>query len=96
MLLSRTTLLQEGEDDEDITANDKTTATTLHKLRTHAHARKLNYQVNSLLVVEVNSYLNDVLKHGDNFIMLKCLGVEPAWSGDGNKTIKVVGPKGIS
>jgi hypothetical protein len=49
-----------------------------------------------LLVVEVNSYLNDVLKHGDNFIMLKCLGVEPAWSGDGNKTIKVVGPKGIS
>jgi hypothetical protein len=49
-----------------------------------------------LLPVEVNSYLNEILKHGDNFIMLRCLGVESSWSGEGNKTIKVVGPKGIS
>jgi hypothetical protein len=31
-LESRTTLLQEGEDDEDITAIDTTAAATLHKL----------------------------------------------------------------
>ena len=46
--------------------------------------------------VEANSSLNEVLKHGDNFIMLRCLGVEPSWSEEGKKVIKAVGPKGIS
>jgi hypothetical protein len=45
---------------------------------TRVCARKLNYQVNSFLAVEVNSFLNEVLKHGENFIMLRCLGVEPS------------------
>jgi hypothetical protein len=45
---------------------------------TQARARKINYQVNSFLAVEANSSLNEVLKHGDNFSILRCLGVEPS------------------
>jgi hypothetical protein len=65
-------------------------------LMTRARARKLNYQVNSFLAIEANSSLNEVLKHGHNFIMLRSLGVEPSWSEEGKKVIKVVGPEGIS
>jgi hypothetical protein len=94
-------LLQEGEDDEDITIIDTTTPVTPTPFvanqgpMTSARARKLNYLVNSFLGVEANSSLNEVLKHGDNFFMLRCLGVEPSWSEEGKKVIKVVGPEGI-
>jgi hypothetical protein len=59
-------------------------------------ARKFNYQVNSFLVVEANHSLNEVLIPCDNFIMLRCLGVEPSWSEEGRNVIKSVGLEGIS
>jgi hypothetical protein len=74
---SKTTLFQEGKDDEDITIIDTTTPVTSSQM-TRAHAHKLNYQMNSFLAVEANSSLNEVIKHVDNFIMLTCLGVEPS------------------
>jgi hypothetical protein len=60
---------------------------------TQAHACILNYQVNSFLAVKANSYLNEVLKPCDNFIMLRCLVVEPSWSAEGNKAIKAITPE---
>jgi hypothetical protein len=57
---------------------------------------ELNYQVNSFHAVEANSSLNEVLKHCDEFIILRYLGGEPSWSGEGNKAIKVVAPERIS
>jgi hypothetical protein len=63
---------------------------------TRTRARKLNYQVNSFLAVEANSSLNVVLKPCYEFIMLRGLGGEPSWSGEGNKAIKVVAPEMIS
>jgi hypothetical protein len=88
--------------DEDITIIDTTTPVTPTPFvanqgpMTRACARKLNYKVNSFLAVEVNSSLNEVLKHGDNFIMLRCLGVEPSWSEECRNVIKSVGLEGIS
>jgi hypothetical protein len=71
--------------DEDITAIDTTAPATPSPFNqgpmTRANACKLNYQVNSFLVVKANSSLNEVLKPCDNFIMLRCLGVELSWSG---------------
>jgi hypothetical protein len=99
---STTTLLQEGEDDEDITIIDTTTPVTPTPFvanqgpMTRGRARKINYQVNSFLAVEANSSLNEVLKPCYNFIMLRCLGGEPTWSGKNNKAIKVVAPEIIS
>jgi hypothetical protein len=52
--------------------------------------------VNSFLAVEANSSLNEVLKPCYDFIMLRCLGGEPSWSGENNQAIKVVVPKSIS
>jgi hypothetical protein len=99
---SRTTLLQEGEDDEDITIIDTTIPVTTSPFvanqgpMTRACARKLNYQVNSFLAIEANSSLNEVLKPCDDFIMLRCLGGEPSWTGEGNKAIKTAAPERIS
>ena len=63
---------------------------------TCARARKLNYQVNSFLAAQTNSFSNGVLlKSCDNFIILRCLGVEPARSGEGNNTISAATPEGI-
>jgi hypothetical protein len=100
-LESRTTLLQEGEDDEDITAIDTTTTTAPSPLTaepgpmTRARARELNYQVNSFLAVQINSSSNGVLlKPCDDFIILRCLGVEPARSGEWNNAIKAAKPEG--
>jgi hypothetical protein len=99
---SRTTLLQEGEDDEDITIIDTTTPVTTSSFianqgqMTQARARKLNYQVNSFLAIEANSFLNEVLKSCDDFIMLRCLGDEPYLTGEGNKAIKDAAPERIS
>jgi hypothetical protein len=52
--------------------------------------------VNSFLAVETNSSLNVILKPCYDFIMLRCLGGEPSWSGEGDKAIKVVAPEIIS
>jgi hypothetical protein len=88
--------------DEYITIIDTTTPVTPTPFvanqgpMTRARARKINYQVNSFLAVEANSSLNEVLKHGDNFIMLRCLGVEPSWSEEGRNVIESVGLEGIS
>jgi hypothetical protein len=77
-LESRTTLLQEGEDDEDIAAIDTTTPMITSPFvanqgpMTRACARKHNYKVNSFLVVGANSSLNVVLKPCYDIIMLRC------------------------
>ena len=63
---------------------------------TRACARKLNYKVNSFLAAEANYSLNVVLKPCYDFIMLRCLGGEPYWSGENNKAIKAVAPEIIS
>ena len=63
---------------------------------TRACARKLIYKVNSFLAAEANSSLNEVLKPCDDFIMLRCLGGEPSWTGEGNKAIKAAAPERIS
>jgi hypothetical protein len=60
---------------------------------TRACAPKHNYKVNSFLAVGANSSLNVVLKPCYDFIMLRCLGGEPSWSGEDNKAIKAVAPK---
>jgi len=52
-LESRTTQMQQGEDDEDITANDTSTPSPI----TRARARLLNHQVSSLLS-SCSSYLD--------------------------------------
>jgi hypothetical protein len=91
-----------SEVDEDITIIDTTTPVIPTPFvanqgpMARARARKINYQVNAFLAVEANSSLNEVLKHGDNFIMLRCLGVEPSWSEEGKNVIKSVGLEGIS
>ena len=56
---SRTTQMQEGEDDEDITANDTSTPSppVIAGPITHARARQLNHQVSSLLS-SCSSYLD--------------------------------------
>jgi hypothetical protein len=105
MFESRMTLLQEREDDEDIIIIDITTLVITSPFvanqgpMTQVRARKLNYQVNSLFAVEANSEanssLNEVLKSCYEFIMVRCLGGEPSWSGEGNKAIKAVAPEMI-
>ena len=52
--------------------------------------------MNSFLAAEANSSLNEVLKPCDDFIMLRCLGGEPSWTGEGNKAIKAAAPERIS
>ena len=88
--------------DEDITIIDTTIPMTTSPFvanqgpMTRARARKLNYQVNSFFAIEANSSLNEVLKPCDDFIMLRCLGGEPSWTGEGNKAIKAAAPERIS
>ena len=59
VLESRTTQMQEGEDDEDITANDTSTPSppVIAGPITRARARQLNHQVSSLLS-SCSSYLD--------------------------------------
>ena len=61
-LESRTTQMQEGEDDEDINTNDTSTPTEVlvSGFITRARARQLNHQVSSLL-----SFCPSYLDHGD-------------------------------
>ena len=86
--------------DEDITAintpHQRPPSPFSHGPVKRVRARKFNYQVNSFLVVEANSSLNEVLKPCDDFIMLRCLGGEPSWTREGNKAIKAAAPERIS
>jgi hypothetical protein len=79
-LESRTTQMQEGEDDEDIPPNDTPMPTTQQGPMTRARARELNYQVNSFLAVHKPSSMNGVLLNScDAFLILRNLGHEPDW-----------------
>jgi hypothetical protein len=63
-LESRTTQMQEGEDDEDIPSNDTTTPIAQQGPMTRARARELNYQVKSFLANHTSSSQNWVLQNG--------------------------------
>jgi hypothetical protein len=65
-LPSRTTLIQEGEDDEDIS----TSATQIGPI-TRARACQLNYQVLSFLGTTGNAYENMMLPKLDTFVLLR-------------------------
>jgi hypothetical protein len=65
-LESRTTSIQEGEDDEDITSMDMHEASPLDIQPiqgpiTRARARQLNLEVSSFLSVPINNFKNDLL-----------------------------------
>ena len=77
---SRTTQMQEGEDDEDISSINTTTPATQQGPLTRARARQLKYQVKSFLAVQTSSSMNGVLLNScDDFLMLRNLGLEPDW-----------------
>jgi hypothetical protein len=79
-LESRTTQMQEGEDDEDIATIDATTPCAQQGPLTRARARQLNYQVKSFLAVQTSPYVNGVLLNKcDDFLMFRNLGHEPDW-----------------
>jgi hypothetical protein len=79
-LESRTTQMQEGEDDEDIPPNDTPMPTTQQGPMTRARAQELNYQVNSFLAVHKPSSMNGVLLNSyDAFHILRNLGHKPDW-----------------
>jgi hypothetical protein len=85
--------------DEDITAIDTTTTTAPSPLTAEpgARARELNYQVNSFLAVQINSSSNGaLLKPCDDFIILRCLGVEPLGVENGTMQLKLLNPKEFS
>jgi hypothetical protein len=78
-IASRTTPIQEGEDDEDIPTVDTTvapTATLPHVPQfqgplTRARARQLNYQVLSFLGTIPNIHENMMLPKSDVFMLLR-------------------------
>ena len=78
-LPSRTTSIQEGEDDEDITNKVTPTAPTDTYTGpiTRARARQLNYQVLSFLANDSNVHENMMLPKLDTFVLLKMKGL--AW-----------------
>ena len=73
---SRTTQMQEGEDDEDITSTDTTKPIAQKGPMTRARARQLNYQVKSFLTVYSSSSQNGVLLNpcGDFVMIRKMVG----------------------
>ena len=76
---SRTTSIQEGEDDEDITTIDTTdTPASTHPLVPQLHgplararARQLNYQVPSLLGILPNIHENTMLPKSNVFMLFR-------------------------
>ena len=73
-MASRTTSIQEGEDDEDIPVVDATATTTPSTLQgpmTRARARKLNQQVLSFLQATSNIFENKMLPKVDVFVSLR-------------------------
>jgi hypothetical protein len=76
-LESRTTQMQEGEDDEDIPTIDTTMTSAQQGPMTRARARQLNYQVKSFLAVHTNPSQNwMLLNYGDECIILRNIGHE--------------------
>jgi hypothetical protein len=79
-LESRTTQIQEREDDEDIPIIGTTTPTTQQGPITQAQARQLNYQVKSFLAIQTSYSPNGVLlKPCDDFLMIRNLKAESDW-----------------
>ena len=77
-LESRTTQMQEGEDDEDIPSNDTTTPIAQQGPMTRARARELNYQVKSFLANHTSSSQNWVLLNGCcDLLVVRNMGEEP-------------------
>ena len=76
-IASRTTSIQEGEDDEDIHAIDTIAASTSTHIHvpqgplTRARARQLNYQVLSFLGTLPNIHENMMLHKSDVFMLLR-------------------------
>ena len=68
-LESRTTQMQEGEDDEAITSID-TTAAEIQGPITRARARQLNYQVNSFLGIHTNILQDEMLFNPSVYVLL--------------------------
>jgi len=69
---SRTTQMQEGEDDEDISSFDTTIPIAQQGPMARAKARELNYQVKSFLAVQTISSPDGVLLNPcDDFLMLR-------------------------
>ena len=88
-LESRTTPIQEGEDDEDITSTDMNTplAAAMNDVQgpiTRARARQLNYQVNSFLGVNNISTENPILPKTCDFLVLRNHGEEEPTHGKRN------------
>ena len=73
-VVSRTTSIQEGEDDEDIPTTVTTTSPTTTQIQgpiTRARARQLNYQVLSFLGTLPNLHENMLLPKTDVFVTLR-------------------------
>ena len=68
-LESRTTQMQEGEDDEAITSID-TTAAEIQGPITRARARQLNYQVNSFLGIHTHILKDGMLFNPSVYVLL--------------------------
>jgi hypothetical protein len=64
---------------------------------TWARARELYHQVNSFLAGQTNYSLNGVILKpcGNDFIILRCLRIEPARSGEWNNAMKAARLEGI-
>ena len=100
-VVSRTTSIQEGEDDEDIPTTVTTTSPTTAQIQgpiTRARARQLNYQVLSFLGTIPNLHENMLLPKTDVFVTLRNNGpseelMDKYWSmivhGDGSKHMRV-------
>ena len=87
-LESRTTPIQEGEDDEDITPSDTRTTQNppepVAKLQgpmTRARARHLNYEVSSFLGANALSMQNGILPNNCDLLLLRNNGEDPSSPG---------------
>ena len=87
-LESRTTPIQEGEDDEDITPSGTRTRQNppapVHKLQgpmTRARARHLNYEVSSFLGANDLSMQNGILPNNCDLLLLRNNGEDPSSPG---------------
>jgi hypothetical protein len=84
-LESRTTPLQEGEDDEDITPiyTTETPPIVIQGPITRAHARQLHQQVSSFLSTRAYSCEDGMLSNDIiNYIVLRNFGVDHEGLGD--------------
>ena len=70
-IASRTTSIEEGEDDEDIPHVDTTTTPTIQGPLTRARARQLNYQVLSFLGMNPHIHEHMMLPKSDVFVTLR-------------------------